>query len=78
MSSKRWRRAGEKESPGEVSPIKAEEQEIIEEHDAINIDDGFFDDVDEPMSDQREDPVENPYVPEASVPSKNLVSGYSK
>ncbi len=77
MSSKCGRRAGHKEPPGAISPSQAKEQEIIEEHDAVDIDDGFFDDVVEPLTVQRVDPVETTSALEASVPGKNLVSCYS-
>jgi len=48
-STKRRRRAHEKELPGENSPNPNDEPEVIEVRDAGEDDDGFYDDVDEPL-----------------------------
>ena len=62
MSSHRGRRALEKQIPEETSPIQVEEQENTELHVANADDDGFSDDVDEPLACKRLDPVAKPCV----------------
>ncbi len=48
--------------------MHVEEQEDTKLHVAIADDDGFSDDVDEPLAGKRIDPVAAPYVAETSVP----------
>jgi len=51
-STKRRRRAPEKELAGENPPNLGDEPEVIEGQDASEDDDGFYDDLEEPLSAQ--------------------------
>ena len=68
-STKRRRRAPEKELPGENPTNLGDEPECIEGHDAGDDDDGFFEDVEEPLSAQRHESEENP-----SIGSRNYIT----
>jgi hypothetical protein len=57
MSSQRRRRALEKQLPEGTSLNQVEEQEDTELHVAAAYDDGFSDDVYEPLASKRLDPV---------------------
>ena len=71
-STKRRRRASEKELPGENSPNPFDEPKLIEGQDAGD-DDGFYDDVDEPLSVPCVESDETPSDPRTIVPGKDLV-----
>ncbi len=72
-STKRRRRASEKDLPGENSPNPVDEPEVIEGQDEGEDDDGFYDDVDEPLPAQCAESDENPSDPRTIVPGKDLV-----
>ncbi len=72
MSSERKRRALEKHPPEGASPIYTEELEAIHTHEAAACNDGCFDDIDDPLSVHRLDPVETYSNAQTSVPSKDL------
>ncbi len=72
-STKRRRRAPEKELAGENPPNLGDEPEVIEGQDAGEDDDGFYDDVEEPLSAQCPESEETPSEPGTIVPGKNLV-----
>ncbi len=59
-STKRRRRAPEKEMPGENPTNLGDEPGCIEGQDAGDDDDGFFEDVEEPLSAQRPESEETP------------------
>ena len=67
-STKRRRRAPDKELPGENTPNLGDEPEVIESQDAGDDDDGFYDDVEEPLSAQRPESEETPSDPGTTVP----------
>ncbi len=67
-STKRGRRAPDKELPGENSPNLGDEPEVIEGQDAGDDDAGFYDDVEEPLSAQRPESEETPSDPGTTVP----------
>ena len=71
MSSQRRRHALEKQLPEGTSLNQVEEQEDSELHVATADDDGFFDDVDEPLTGKELDPVATTCVAKTSVPSKD-------
>ncbi len=72
-STKRRRRAPEKELPGENHPNLGDEPKVIEGQDACEDDDGFYDDVEEPLSAQCPKSEETPSDPGTIAPGKNLV-----
>ena len=72
-STKRRRRAPEKELPGENSPSPVDEPEVIEGQDAGEDDDGVYDDVDEPLFVPCVESDETPCDPGTTVPGKDLV-----
>ncbi len=72
-STKRRRRAPEKELPGENAPNPVDEPEVIEGQDAVEDDDGFYDDVEDPLSAQCLESDETPSDPGTIVPGKDLV-----
>ncbi len=72
-STKRRRRAPEKELPGENPPDLVDEPEVIEGQDEGEDDGGFYDDVEEPLSTQCPESEETPSDPGLTVPGKNLV-----
>ena len=72
-STKRRRRAHEKELAGENPPNLGDEPEVIEGQDAGEDDDGFYDDVEEPLSAQCPESEETPSDPGTIVPGKDLV-----
>jgi hypothetical protein len=67
-SSKRRRRAPEKEIPGENAPDL-----VNEGQDACEDDDGFYDDVEEPLSAQCPESEETPSDQVTTVPGTDLV-----
>ncbi len=71
MSSQRRRRALEKRLPEETPLNQVEEQEDIEVTMVVADDDGFSDDVHEPLASKRLDPVATLCVGETSVPGKD-------
>ncbi len=72
-STKRRRRAPEKEILGENAPNLVDEPEVIEGQDAGEDNDGFYDDVEEPLSAQCPETEETPSDPGTNVPGKNVV-----
>ncbi len=72
-STKRGRRAPEKELPRENAPNLVDELEVIEVQDAGEDDDGFYDDVEEPLFAQCPESEETPSDLGTIVPGKNLV-----
>ena len=66
-STKRRRRAPDKELPGENPPNLGDEPEVIEGQDAGDDDAGFYDDVEEPLSAQRPESEETPSDPGTTV-----------
>ena len=71
MSSQRRRRALEKQLPEGTSTNQVEEQGDVEVPVVIADDDGFSDDVDEPLAGKRLDPLATPCVAETTVPGKD-------
>ena len=72
-STKRRRRAPEKELPGENPPNLVDEPEVIEGQDAGEDNDGFYDDVEELLSVQCHESEKTPSDPGTTVPGKNVV-----
>jgi hypothetical protein len=72
-STKRRRRALEKELPGENSPNPVDEQAVIEGQDAGEDDGGFYNDVNEPLSIPCVESDETPSDLGTTVPGKDLV-----
>jgi hypothetical protein len=71
MSSQRRRRALEKQLPEGTSPNQVEEQGDVEVPVVVANDDGFSDDVDEPLAGKRLYPVATPCVAETTVLGKD-------